>query len=82
MTEPVRRSVSTPHPAMESRWSRVRAWLLEHRASILDSPGMVSGAATLTSLRPDRFVVNATLTGTVTVRLRDTKTWSVSQGHA
>jgi hypothetical protein len=45
MTETVlRSSVSAPRPVKESRWSRVRAWLLEHRASIL-VPAIAGGGA-------------------------------------
>jgi hypothetical protein len=57
----------------DSHW---RVW------KVTDSPGIVSGAATLKLLRPDRFAINATQAGTIIVRVRYTRTWSVSQGHA
>jgi hypothetical protein len=46
------------------------------------SPGLVSGAAVLTSLEPDHLILDATLPGPITVRVRYTKYWSVTTGSA
>lgn len=50
--------------------------------AVKDSPGIASGPATITSLKPDRLVLNASAAGTTTVRVRYTAAWTVTQGHA
>lgn len=59
-------------------WSN-RNWKLWR---VTDSPGLVSGPATLTSLEPDHLILAATSPGQITVRVRYTKFWSVAQGQA
>jgi hypothetical protein len=46
------------------------------------SPGLVSGPASLTSLAPDHFSLQAARAGTVKVRVRYNTYWTVSSGKA
>jgi len=46
------------------------------------SPGLVSGAARLSAVTPDRFTLTATRATTVTVRFHYTRTWAVTAGQA
>lgn len=47
---------------------------------VTDSPGLVTGAATLTTLAPDRIDLIVSRTGPVTVRVRYTDFWKVTLG--
>ena len=47
---------------------------------VTDSPGLVSGPATLTSLTPDHLDLAARATGTVTVRVRWSSYWTFTTG--
>ena len=49
---------------------------------VLSSPGLVTGPATLTSLEPDHFTLNASGPGVITVRVRYTRFWTVTSGNA
>jgi hypothetical protein len=49
---------------------------------VTSSPGLVTGPATLTSLEPDHFTLQATGPGTITVRVRYTNFWTVTGGPA
>jgi len=46
------------------------------------SPGLVSGAAAITSLEPDHFGLEVASPGNIVVRVRYTKFWSVASGSA
>jgi hypothetical protein len=46
------------------------------------SPGLVSGPASITNLQPDHLTLDATAPGTITVRVRYTRFWSVTTGLA
>ena len=46
------------------------------------SPGLVTGAATLTSLEPDHLTLQVSQPGPITVRVRYTAFWSVTRGMA
>jgi hypothetical protein len=46
------------------------------------SPGLVSGAATLTTLGPDHLTLQVTQPGPITVRVHYTAFWSVTSGEA
>lgn len=65
-------------PGLQLVWSSAdwRLW------RVVSSPGLVSGPATLTSLEPDHLTLAATTTGTVMVRVRYTKFWTVTGGDA
>jgi hypothetical protein len=54
-------------------------WRLWH---VVDSPGLVSGPATLTSLAPDHVSLQVSAPGLITVRVRYTNFWTVSTGQA
>ena len=47
---------------------------------VTGSPGLVTGAASLTSLGPDQLVLSVSAPGQVTIRVRYTKFWSLAKG--
>ena len=49
---------------------------------VAGSPGLVSGAATLTTLVPDHLTLSVRQPGPITVRVRDTAFWTVTKGLA
>jgi hypothetical protein len=49
---------------------------------VTDSPGLVSGPARLTALGPDHVALDASVAGTVLVRVHYTSTWAVTSGDA
>jgi hypothetical protein len=49
---------------------------------VADTPGLVSGPATLVSLEPDHLTLSVSTPGEITVRVRYTKFWSVTSGSA
>lgn len=49
---------------------------------VTDSPGLVTGPASITSLEPDRVTLQVSEPGPITVRVRYTKFWSVTTGSA
>ncbi|MBV8950469.1 MAG: hypothetical protein JOZ99_06320 [Actinobacteria bacterium] len=49
---------------------------------VTDSPGLVSGPATVTSLQANRVTLDATAPGTVLLRIRYTSLWTVKSGSA
>jgi hypothetical protein len=59
-------------------------WSNEHWRlfAVRGSPGMVTGAATLTSLEPSSFSLDARRRGEVLVRVHFTSYWTVSAGDA
>lgn len=59
-------------------------WSNEHWRlfAVRGSPGMVTGAATLTSLEPSSFALDARRRGEVLVRVHFTSYWTVSAGDA
>lgn len=65
-------------PGLQLIWSTPdwRMW------RVTSSPGLVSGPAVLTSLEPDHLTLSASAPGTITVRVRYTKFWSVTTGAA
>ncbi|HWE54607.1 MAG TPA: hypothetical protein VG435_03800 [Acidimicrobiales bacterium] len=65
-------------PGLQLIWSTTK-WQLW---KVADSPGLVSGPAQLTSLEPDHLTLSASGPGTITVRVRYTKYWSVTSGAA
>jgi len=50
--------------------------------TVVDSPGLVSGPAHVTSLGPDRVELDAAAAGTALVRVHYTPRWSVASGDA
>ena len=65
-------------PGLTLVWTS-SAWKMWQVAA---SPGLVSGPAALVELGPDHLTLQATGTGTVTVRVRYTKLWGVASGAA
>ncbi|HET6873919.1 MAG TPA: hypothetical protein VFH70_04030 [Acidimicrobiales bacterium] len=65
-------------PGLTLVWS-TRDWKVW---KVTNSPGLVSGPATLTSLEPDHLTLQASGTGSITVRVRYTAFWSVTTGSA
>jgi hypothetical protein len=49
---------------------------------VMGSPGLVTGPAQLTMPAPDRLVLAISRPGTVTVRVRYTAVWHVTEGYA
>jgi hypothetical protein len=49
---------------------------------VTDTPGLVTGPATLLSLEPDHLTLDVSAPGKITVRVRYTKFWSVTSGAA
>lgn len=49
---------------------------------VVDGPALVTGPARLVSVQPDAFVLDVTAPGVITVRLRYTSAWSVTEGRA
>jgi hypothetical protein len=70
--------LANPPSYLKLAWHN-RHWRLW---SVQGTPGMITGPATLVSSKPDGFVIDAASAGTVIVRVRYTKTWSVTEGRA
>jgi hypothetical protein len=72
------RLLAQGQPYLQLVWSNAhwRVW------RVIDSPGLVTGPAQVTSLQPDRVTLQATGTGTALVRVRYTSTWNVTGGGA
>jgi len=70
--------LSTPPSYLQPVWHNAhwRVW------RVLGSPGLVSGPATLVSLRPDAFTLDASSSGPIIVRVHYTPLWSIAIGHA
>lgn len=65
-------------PHLQMVWSSSQ-WVLW---KVTNSPGLVSGPAVLTTLEPDHLTLLASAPGTITVRVRYTKFWSVTSANA
>ena len=65
-------------PYLHLVWSN-RHWRLWR---VVGSPGLVTGPARLTMPGPDRLVLAISRPGTVTVRVRYTAVWHVTEGYA
>jgi hypothetical protein len=65
-------------PGLVPIWS-TRDWELWQ---VTETPGLVTGPATITSLEPDHLTLQASAPGAITVRVRYTKFWSVTAGAA
>jgi hypothetical protein len=65
-------------PGLRLVWSDAhwRVW------KVVDSSGLISGSARLTTLQPDHITLDATGTGTALLRVHYTSTWSVTSGAA
>ena len=70
--------LATPPSYLQPVWHNEhwRVW------RVLGSPGLVSGPATLVSLRPDGFTLDATSSGRIVVRVHYTPLWSIARGQA
>jgi hypothetical protein len=70
--------ISAGQPYLRPVWHNAhwRVW------KVTDSPGLVSGPAQMTTLRPNRVVLQANAPGTALVRVRYTPMWSVTSGAA
>jgi hypothetical protein len=65
-------------PGLTLVWANAR-WTMWR---VQGSPGLVTGAATLTALEPDHLTIDAYKAGDITVRVRYTTFWSVTSGNA
>ncbi len=65
-------------PGLQLVWQtpQWRLWRVQ------SSPGLVTGAATLTSLEPDHLTLQVSQPGPITVRVRYTAFWSLTRGTA
>lgn len=72
------RLLSAGQPYLEPVWhdGHWRVW------KVADTPGLVTGPATVTALQPNRVTLNATSAGTVMLRVRYTSLWTVESGAA
>jgi hypothetical protein len=72
------RLLSAGQPYLEPVWHNGHWRVLK----VADTPGLVTGPATVTALQPNRVTLNATSAGTVMLRVRYTSLWTVESGAA
>jgi hypothetical protein len=65
-------------PGLQLVWATAE-WSLWR---VNDSPGLVSGPATLTSIVPDHLNLSVSQPGPITIRVRYTAFWTVTEGEA